>query len=156
MNSTSIRVAIEGVDKDPPDLEGYLGLTDSIVPIILNASSETELESNEDDNDPKSDEEESTNNPDRANESELESDEDMGDNAGNNDLNYDEVGDNDPKSDKESVNNPDTVRANNYNDYSLEKAKKILWRLKQRDLLDLIDEVDSTETEKVLPLIIIL
>ena len=46
-----------------------------------------------------------------------------------------------------------TVRANDCNDYSLEKAKKILWRLKQRDLLDLIDEVDSTETKKVLLLI---
>ena len=106
MYSTSIWSAIDGVNNDPPDLEGYLGLTDSIVPIILNASLETELESNEDDNDPRSDE--------------------------------------------ESVNNPDTVRANDYNDYSLEKAKKILWRLKQRDLLDLIDEVDSTETKKVL------
>ena len=99
MYSISIQSGIDGVNNDPPDLEGYLGLTDSIVPIILNASSETKCESNEDDNDPKSDEE-SVNNPE-----------------------------------------PDTVKA-------LKKAKKILWRLKQRDLLDLIVEVDSTETKK--------
>ena len=31
----------------------------------------------------------------------------------------------------------------------LKKAKKILWRLKQRDLLQLIEETDTTATMKV-------
>lgn len=82
-------------------------------------------------------------------ESEFESDEDAGnDDAGNNDLICD--GSNNPES-VEEEGGDDPNSANDCNgDYSLKKAKEILWRLKQRDLLDLIDEVDSTETEKVL------
>ena len=93
-NRMSIHDAIDGVNQDSPKLEGYLALTDSIVPLILNAS---------------------------------ESD-----------------------SEEDHMNDP-----NNESDrHSLEKAKRILWRLQQRDLLDLIDEVDSTETETV-PLILL-
>ena len=68
-------------------------------------------------------------------------------------LNASLESDNDPNSTEErgpqlsgeeSSNDPNSAIVCN-DDYSLEKAKKILWRLKQRDLLDLIDEVDSTK-----------
>ena len=81
---------------------------------------------------------------------------DAGNDTSHSDLDHDE-GDNDPNSaeeggprisGEESSNDPSSANVSD-NNYLLEKAKKLLWRLKQRDLLDLIDEVDSTETEKV-------